>query len=180
MILSAVFLVLLFAHAQAEGLGLKGIGGRLSFVKPENVDGTIGFGAHADLGNIVQNVILFPSVEYWKKSEGSSDASASISAWQINADAKYMFPSESNLKFFAGGGLALIFNKGSVDVDIPDFLGGQDISGSSTSSDIGLNLLGGLDVPVSESLEVNAMAVFTVSDGSVFRITGGLTYRFPE
>lgn len=41
-------------NSQAQGLSLKGIGGRLSFVKPEDIDGTIGVGAHVNLGEIVK------------------------------------------------------------------------------------------------------------------------------
>jgi opacity protein-like surface antigen len=169
-------MLLLVVNVQAEGLDFRGIGGRLSLVKPENIDATIGLGVHADLGEIYPNIVFIPSIEYWKKGLGDSPgASSDVSAIQINADAKYMIPTEGNLDFFAGGGLAIVRNKVSTDIEsVP----GLDLSGSATNTDIGLNLLGGLDYPLSETLDLNALAVFTISDGSVFRITGGVMYKF--
>lgn len=166
--LMLLLLCLVFAfgagEALAQGLGFKGIGGRLSFVKPEDVDGTIGFGAHADLGEIIENLTLYPSLEYWSKGEGPAD----FSQFAVNADARYYFPSSNNLSFFAGGGIAFLFN--SVDVGPFD----------DSETDIGLDLLGGVDVPVSDNLVFTGSAKFVISDGNVFRITAGLTYLIGE
>ena len=47
---------------------------------------------------------------------------------------------------------------------------GNDLDLSGLGIKLGLNLLGGLDFPLSETLEVNGLAVFTVSSFSVFRL----------
>jgi hypothetical protein len=137
----------------AQKLGLYGVGGRLSFVDPENpVSSTIGFGGHVHLGEIIEHLALYPSLEYWSKSDFSS--------FSINGDMRYYFNILSNLKPFAGGGLAILFT---------DFRAGND-------TDIGLNFLGGVDFPVAEKLVVTAKIKFLISDIDVLKITGGVTY----
>ena len=162
----------------AEGPGLYGIGGRLSFTKPENIDATPGFGLHADLGTVLGKAVFFPSIEYWKKSEGGEGRDASVSGLQLNADAKYLFSGRGNLHFFAGGGLALIFNSVSIDYPGIPSLPGSSIERDETNTRLGLNLFGGVDLPVSSTLEISGMVEFNISDIDVFRLTGGLTYRF--
>lgn len=144
-----------------EGLNLNAIGGGLSFIKPENVSGTIGFAAHADLGEVIENLVVFPSLTYWSK--------GAFSEFGINADGRYYFPSEGDMAFFAGGGLGLLF--GSVDI-------GNNTSVSDT--DIGLNLFGGLDKPIGKKLDFTAEARIVFSGGTLFRIHAGLIYALGE
>lgn len=174
-ILIGVFTVALLCSLGAgtssaqEGLGFYGIGGRLSYVNPESLDGTIGFGVHADLGEVfVENLRIFPSIEYWSKSEGGGGFDVDFSQLAVNADARYYFPTSGNIAIFAGGGLVLAFN--SADVNTP--FGG----GDATSTDIGLDLLGGIDLPIQENLNFTAEAKFLASDLSVFKISAGVTY----
>lgn len=171
-ILIGVFTVALLCSLGAEtssaqeGLGFYGIGGRLSYVNPENLDGTIGFGVHADLGEVfVENLRIFPSIEYWSKSVSVLD----FSQLAINADARYYFPTSGNIAFFAGGGLVLAFN--SADIDLGPFG-----SGNASTTDVGLDLLGGIDLPIQENLNFTAEAKFLASDLSVFKISAGVTY----
>jgi len=159
---------LMTAAGMAQGIGFNGIGGKIGFAKPENIDGTLNFGAHANLGEIIENLVLYPSVDFWTKSEGALD----FSQFAINADARYYFPSGGNLSFFGGGGLGLFFN--SADVS---FLGQ---TASNTSTDLGLNLFGGFDLPVGDALSFTAEGRFVVSDGNVFKVTGGLTYAMGQ
>ena len=135
-------------QTMAQGLGFKGVGGRLSFVDPEAVSGTIGFGGHVDFGEIIKNLVLYPSFEYWSKS--------SFSVVSINGDIRYYFPTGGNVDFFAGGGLAILFG----DID----------------TNLGLDILGGADFPVSDNLVATAKIKFVISDVDALKITGGLTY----
>jgi hypothetical protein len=164
----AVFILVVLCvtgAAVAQGLGFYGIGGRLSYVNPENIGGTFGLGAHADFGEITQNLVLYPSLEYWGKSEGSFD----FSQVSINGDVRYYFPSASTTSFFAGGGLAILFSSTGVeDLD------------SASATDIGLDILGGVDVPINENLVFTGKAKFVISDGNVFKISAGLTYAFTK
>lgn len=147
-----------FHNSMAQGINLKGIGGRLSVVDPEGTGGTIGFGGHLHLGEVIPFLVLYPSLEYWSKS--------SISSFTINGDVRYYFPTPGNIDFFAGGGLAISF----ISID----LGNRD----ENDTDIGLNLLGGADFPVSENLVATAKLKYLVSDRNVLKITGGITYLF--
>jgi len=62
----AVWVILLFCSVVSQNawantdLGLKAIGGDVGFVDPDNVDGTIGFGAFANLGNLSPDLSLAP------------------------------------------------------------------------------------------------------------------------
>lgn len=150
-ILSVMF-VFSFNNVLAQGLGLQGLGGRLSFIDPENRGGTIGFGGHADLGEIIKNLVLYPSFEYWSKDRASS--------FSINGDLRYYFPTSGNIEFFAGGGLAISF------VD----------TGPSNETDLGLDILGGADFPVSDNLVATAKIKFLLSGEDVLKLTGGITY----
>lgn len=152
-----------------EGLGLYGIGGRLSYVSPDNLDGTIGLGIHADLGEVfVENLKIFPSIEYWSKSESGGGIDTDFSQLTVNADARYYFPASGSIAIFAGGGLVLAFYSTDVSSEFGEF--------DASSTDIGLDFLGGIDLPIQENLILTAEAKFLVSDQSVFRISAGLTF----
>ncbi|MCG8606746.1 porin family protein [bacterium] len=146
-----------FGTAFGQEIGFNGIGGRLSFVDPEDPLGaTVGFGAHVDLGEIVPKLRLYPSLEYWNKSN--------VSQFAINGDVRYYFPTQGQVDLFAGGGLSIMFNH----VDIGPF--------SNTDSAAGLDFLGGGDFKVAENFLGTVEVKFTVSDIHSFRITGGVTY----
>jgi opacity protein-like surface antigen len=155
--LSVMVILFVANQTMAQGLGFKGVGGRISFVDPEAVSGTIGFGGHVNLGEIIANLALYPSFEYWNKSN--------VSDFSINADVRYYIPTGGNIDFFAGGGLAIQF----VSVDLGPF-------GDASDTELGLDLIGGADFPVSDNLVATAKLKFLVSDLNVLKITGGLTY----
>ncbi|MFQ5639330.1 MAG: hypothetical protein ACE5IR_15205 [bacterium] len=152
--------LLISENSSAQNIGLQGAGGRVSFVDPEGGGGgAIGLGGHVHLGEIIPNLVLHPSLEYWSKS--------GVSAFTINADVRYYFPTEGNIDFFGGGGIALNFTS----VDLGQF-------GDANSTDLGLNILGGADFPVAENLVATAEIKFLLSDFHAIKITGGITYFF--
>ncbi|RMD65949.1 hypothetical protein D6833_02145 [Candidatus Parcubacteria bacterium] len=169
--LSLFVLISCASISHAQKLGLMGIGGRLSLVKAEDSKTSIGFGAHADLGEIVNRLHLYPSVEYFQnKAEvpgffGTAEAEASV--FSVNADVRYYFPTPGTAGFFAGGGIAL-HSTGSAKVQ------GQKVGDSQT--DFGVNLLGGVEFPLSGNLVLTGLAKFVLSDNNGFKVTGGLTY----
>ncbi len=163
------------AAQQAGGLGFYGVGGRLSFVKAENVSSTLGIGGHADLGEIVPNLVLYPSIAYWKRSEneaGGDRFRSSFSEFTINADVHYYFPSEGSFDFYAGGGLALVFWKSTARFPMGDF---GTVSSSVSDSDVGVNLLGGVETALSPTLTGFAQARYKIDGADTFKITVGLT-----
>jgi opacity protein-like surface antigen len=145
------------AHAASE-IGLKAIGVDLGYVSPDNVDGTLGFGAFADLGSLSPKVRLSTHLGYWSKSEGdpitSTEASIRDIAWMTRA--RYYFPISASSKFqpYAGGGLGFHFLKASVSVPDFDLGGGFVIPGyevSDSSTKLGLDLGGGFTTPLGQS-----------------------------
>ncbi len=176
-LLSLVLLILVvvcFSGAGfAQGIGFKGIGGRAGLAKPENVDATYNIAVHANLGEIIENLVIFPSLDYWGSSQKVLGVDVDFSQIAINADVRYYIPTSGNLAFFAGGGLGIFFSSGETASVF-----GQSASYSNT--DIGLNLGGGIDIPINDTLLFTADARFVLSDGNAFKVTGGVTYLLGE
>ena len=175
-ILALVLVALFSLNAQAQSsLGFNGIGGSISMVKPDDSDTSIGFGAHVDFGQITTGLHLYPSIEYFnnKVTEDTifGEVEAEASVLSLNGDVRYYFPTQGKVGFFAGGGLA-IHMTGDTEVD------GQEVAEGQT--DVGLNLLGGLELPVSERLSFSGLAKYIVSDNNGFKITAGLTYAMVQ
>ncbi|MFQ5603199.1 MAG: hypothetical protein ACE5HS_08015 [bacterium] len=148
-----IILAFAFNNSEAQSIGLTGVGGRLGFVDASRTNGTIILGVHAELGEIIENLALVPSIDYFSKH--------SVSYLSFNGNVRYYFPSSSHIDFFGGGGLALL------RVDLPAGLG------SDTS--LGLNLLGGADFPVSDNLIATAQLIYN-TEGDQIKILGGITY----
>ncbi len=145
---------------QAQDFGFKGIGGKLGFVDPEVLSATIGFGAHADLGTVAKSIKIVPSLEYWSKNN--------FSQFSIHADGRYYFPTSGTISPFAGGGLGLFIT--SIDFD------SEFITGTS-STDLGLDLLGGVDIPAGPQLTFTAELKYSLTELHSLRITGGIMYN---
>ncbi|MFQ5706230.1 MAG: hypothetical protein ACE5HO_02210 [bacterium] len=142
-----------FSNSMAQGVGFKGIGVRLGLVEPEGPNNTTVFvGGHADFGEIIPNLNLYPSLEFSRKN--------SFTIVAINTDVRYYLPVVSIVKPFAGGGLAILATSGD--------------------SDVGLDLLGGVDFPVALNITAFTKLKFTISDNNIFRLTGGITFNLFE
>lgn len=159
-----------FASAQ---VGFNGVGGHLGYVSPEDIDGTIGFGAHADLGTLMPELGLFAYVDYWGKSEDHQGFKASFSVIDIAAIVKYHF-SEGDLKPYAGGGLGLNIATAKVEWD-DEFWG--DGSESESETDISIHLLGGVAKQLSPNLDGFAEVKYSLSDIDWLSIQVGVTYK---
>jgi len=152
------------------GIGIQGIGGQVSFVKPEDIDGTFGLGMHADLGEIGGGVGLFPSVTFWRKSWEESlfgeKWDTTFTEIATNADARYYFLGydTGTMRPFVGGGLALIYSSVSCD----DF--------DDSDMDVGINILGGADFDISDSMIGFFEARYKIDGADVLKLTGGVTF----
>ncbi|RMD88731.1 MAG: hypothetical protein D6813_11655 [Calditrichaeota bacterium] len=155
--IGVLFLLTTMIPAFSQGLHFQGIGGSLSIVDPEGVSGTIGIGAHVDLGEITHNLVLYPGIDYWNHDN--------VSSFTLNGDVRYYFSPSPNFDLFLGGGLALSFL--SFDLGpARDF----------NDTEVGLNILGGVDVPVSTNLTFTGGINFLISDPDAVKIIAGLTY----
>jgi opacity protein-like surface antigen len=160
------------ARADAD-FGLKGVGGEAGFVSPENVNGTFGFGAFADLGTIAPRVQMSTHLDYWSHSEGLSGvADASVRDITLSVRSAYMFPvSSPTVQPYAGGGLGM--HLVNAKVEIPGLPTMED-----SSTKLGVDLLGGLSMPMNPSTNFMVEGVYgIVSDVSQFSLKAGVEFK---
>ncbi len=158
-------------------LGFFGLGARVGFVKPEDIDGTFGLGLQVKLGTIIPALALEVFADYWSKSYDVGVGDASLSDIGIGAMVKYYFETKSNVKPYVGGGLGMQFISSKVDMPaIPPFYSGGEVS--TSQSDIGIHLAGGMELPLADKLDGVAEFKYVLSDGNYLGIFGGIIYKF--
>lgn len=163
------------AMAQSS-IGFRAIGASAAFVSPEDVDGTLGFGVFADLGQITPQIKLEPAIEFWSKSEEAFGTEASIRDIAVGARAKYFF-SVTNPKLhpFAGAGAGLHFLKAETTVSIPGF---ATVSGEASDTKFGLDLGGGMETAIGPKNDLRFEAWYgVVSDMSQFALRIGVSHK---
>ncbi|MDQ7064102.1 MAG: outer membrane beta-barrel protein [candidate division KSB1 bacterium] len=137
------------AHAQG-GIGFYGVGGRLFYVNPEDVDGTIGFGAFANLGQIGENMNLEAALDYWSKSAKEGGVGASFSDIAIMGVVKYMLgAADAQMRPYVLAGAGLHFLKVEVDLG---FLG----SASDSDTKLGIDAGAGVLYMMNEKMDIIA------------------------
>lgn len=137
-----------------SAFGLTGFGGKLGYMAPENLDGTLTVGGHLEFEQLGSRVHLVPALMYWK-SNNLSDLSA-------NADLYYHFSPEGVLTPYVGAGLGL------------NFFSSEGSNNSSTK--LGANLFGGVRIP-SPNLHYFLEGRYTASDLSQFALLAGITFH---
>ena len=162
-ILMLVLLVFTFSDSSAQ-IGFKGVGGRLGFVTADASQSGIIFGGHVNLGEIIPGLALVPSVDYW---------SDDLDFLSINGNVRYYFPSGGNIDLFAVGGL------GFVRISVPEVSTPFGTVGGGSATEIGLNLGGGAEIPLSDNLKGVGMLIFN-TEGSQIKIMGGVTYMLGQ
>jgi len=183
-----VWTVLLFCSAIAQNawartdLGWRSVGVDAGYVDPDNVPGTVGFGAFANLGNLSPDVRLEPHLGYWSKSQDMDGDKASISDIALSARALYMFHGTSpKFRPYAGGGLGLHMVHAKVDIAAQDLGGGVIIpamSASDTQTKLGLDLVGGFQTPLSQKNDFKFDLGYTaVSDVAQFSMKAGISFN---
>jgi hypothetical protein len=123
---SLILAVALLAMPQAaHAFGYSGVGGKLGYSGPEDLDGTASLGLHAELAHRTAPVLLVPNMMYWKV-DGVRDLNP-------NLDLVYSFDRADQVRSYLGGGLGINFFRN----DRTD----------RSDSDLGLNFVGGLRFP---------------------------------
>lgn len=114
-------------------------------------------GGQVDLGRLATNVRLQPFV-----TAGVGDDAVTV---LLAAEAHYLFPVAAGSRFepYAGGGVGLHH----INWD-----------GGSDDTEVALLLAGGVDVPVQRWWGWFAEGRFVVADDVVFRLEGGLNWRY--
>ncbi|MFP4227986.1 MAG: hypothetical protein ACLFTE_04065 [Salinivenus sp.] len=159
--LSAVFFLVLMLPTNAEAQTEVAVGPRIG-IDVGDVE-EVFIGADARITSPSLPVVVNPTFDYYFTPDG-------FTFWGLSGNALYPFGID-NQQFtpYAGGGLG-IYSR-SVDAQF----------GSASSTDLGLNLLFGIQFPL-ESVRPFAEAQFTpvFADGSynLFSIKGGLLFSF--
>ncbi len=171
------FVLSLTLPASASDMGLKRINGQVGFLFPSSpgIDYGVGFllGAGADIGEITDDLHLVPSLSYWILSadpEGGAVSGLDVSAsnFQIAVDVQYYLKDVKGLYF--GGGLSLNFNSISIDYN------GTEL-GSGSGTDVGLDLLGGYEMPINKKTTGFAHLKYNIiSDLNTFAIVFGVWF----
>lgn len=162
-------------------IGLNRLGVEAGLVDPDGAGGTLGFGAMADLGALAPKWSLSTYVDYWSKSEEDFGAEASISDLAISGRVKYLFPvSSPNVQPYLGGGLGLHFYHSEVTMPDMDLGGGFIVPGfsvSESSTELGLDLGGGLSTPVGATTSLFGEFWYTLSDIDQISMKAGVSFQ---
>jgi hypothetical protein len=141
-----------------DNLGLRAIGAEILWVDASQTDGTVGFGARADLGYLGPHVRIVPRVAYWSADVNDSEVrkleeqlqetcsepceiqlgSLKRSAFILGADAQWTLL-QSSLRPYVGAGLDIYFLDDSGDAIRGTFLDNTVIT-AGISGLVGLEL----------------------------------------
>jgi len=161
-------------YAQMQ-LGFNGVGGRLFFVKPSDVDGTIGLSGIADLGTLAPNMRLQGAIDFWSKSAKENGIGASFRDIALCAAVQYMLGQATGvMQPYLTGGLGIHFLTADVDLG---YLG----SASDTSTKIGIDAGGGVMYQAAPNIDVVAEAKYRiVSDINQFAVFVGALFHLTK
>jgi hypothetical protein len=185
-----------------ENLEFRGISIDLGWVTPSRVTNTLQLGLRADLGYLGPNVRIVPSLSFWSSELRTTELArlaeqiqsiclrqhgagqcppldlgeVRMSNLSLGLDAVYEFP-DTPLLFVpylgAGGSLHFLNSRG-------DLINDTFVEDALDSLAPGLNVIGGIRIPLTEGLEALAEARYML--GSEIRygtLTAGATWLFP-
>jgi len=181
LIVLVVSMMATMAFAQAD-IGLKAVGGKVSFVMPEDpIESTIGLGVAADLGTITDAIHLAAFVEYWGKSyDVGSYGETSFSEITIGATAKYYFEMDSQFKPYAGAGLGFIIGSSSWEYTGPSSPYITETKTSDSDTDIGFHFVGGADYELSDTMTGFAEVKYAMNGIDTFIISAGVLFKLGQ
>lgn len=164
------------AMAQSD-LGLKRIGASIGLVDPEALGTTFGIGVFADHGTLTPNINLESRIDYWGQSESFFGTETSFRDIALGVRGKYNFEtSNPKLRPFLGAGLGLHLLK--AEVTIPPQFGFPGSTVEASSTEVGVDLGGGISTPLSPKTDLLGETWFGIVDGAnSFSLRAGLSYK---
>jgi hypothetical protein len=206
--LTALGWLALGAPARASGQGLagygyqnlqfRGLGVQVGWVVPTELETTISYGLHADMGFVGPNVRVIPSMRFWSSTlrQGQLDrlseqivqlcekqatecpalnlGEVQRSDLELSTEAHYMFPIRP-ISLYAGGGLSLHLFNGRGELIDDTFV--EDLLDTVAP---GFNLLAGIAIPIGKiRIFGEARAVLT-SDIQYGNVAAGATWLLPS
>jgi opacity protein-like surface antigen len=155
-----------------SSLGMRSAGFDVGYVDPENVSGTLGFGAFANMGNISPDIRLQPHLGYWSKSEEAFGSKATISDISFSTRGLYMFHTTSpKFQPYAGAGLGMHFVHAKVSTTAPA------MEASDNSTKLGLDMGGGFTTPLGQKTDFTLDLWYTaLSDVGHMSLKAGVSF----
>lgn len=155
----------------SSGIGLKGIGVRLGLADPEDASSALLYGVHIDAGELVNNVHLIPSVEYWNVGNDVGPYNTDFSDLAIRLSVNFDFPlQDQRMVPYLGGGIGM--HRFSFDTNVPNV-------DNDSDTKFGLDVQGGARNQFTPNLSLfGELGYSFVSDANTLRLLGGLTYHF--
>ena len=182
-----------------ENLAFRGLGFEVGGVIPTELERTVSYGLHADMGFVGPSVRIVPSMRYWSSSlqeahlERLSEQIVQLCEKQaatcpaldlgevertdleLSTEAHYIVPLASALGVYAGGGLSLHLLNGRGELIDDTFV--EDLLDTVAP---GFNLLAGIEVPLGKlRLYGEARGVLT-SDIQYGNASFGITFSLPS
>ena len=154
--LAAATLAMALMAVPVHAYEVSGMGGKLGYASPENLDGTASLGVHAELEKPNTHVHLLPNLMYWKVDRVRDVAP--------NMDVYYHFNPEGRVTPYLGGGLGVNFVHNS-RVD-------------RGSTDLGVNVMGGVRFPAATN-HYFLEGRYTASDINQVSVLTGITFHTP-
>jgi hypothetical protein len=152
--IAALLILLGMALPRTAGaFDFAGAGGKLGYANSEDLDGTAALSVHAEFAESGTRLHLLPNMTYWKV-DGVRDLSP-------NLDLYYHFNPEGRVTPYLGGGLGLNFV--------------HNVRREEGSTDLGMNLVGGLRFPGTATHYFLEGRV-TASSVSQAMVMGGVTF----
>ncbi len=173
---------LLFAAAATDthagaNIGLRGAGGRLSFVNPNDIDGTIGLDFIADFGTLRPQLAVETTLDFWSSEEDRPfQTQTDVRDIAFGTRLKYTFNvTDHRVRPYVAGGLALHF----VRFERPILVGGLLVRRDDSETNLGLDLAGGVGYKTSPTIFIVGELRFRlVDDVQQVMLAGGVVYWF--
>lgn len=180
-LLAVAVAVMTVSAVSSAQLAFRGIGGGVGYASfsfnagtsSESMSGFL-IAAHADLGEFTKDFSLVPDITYASTSKDIGGGTWKLSDFAINVNAHYNIAVEGAWKPYVGAGLGYNSFSTTTEITLP-FYGTY--SASASASRIGINLLAGVNYPLSDMLTLVVEPRYSiVSDFGNFQVKVGVTY----
>ena len=166
-VLAAVLLLLLAPTASAQF----GFGAQANYA--DDFDFGIGGRVLYDTTPFLESTRAVASFDLYFPDEGGD--AVDVSFWEINVNGHYFFPIENSpVRVYAGAGLH--FASVSIETEAVTVGGIVFDGGDADDSEVGLNILGGVEFPIEAAITPFAELKIELGGAEQFVITGGVNF----
>jgi outer membrane protein X len=139
-------------------------------------DGLTNFGIGAKFQyNVIDPLRLEGSFTYFLPKEYGL-GTAKLNMWDVSINAQWLFSVADKISLYPLAGLGILGTKAKVDLDMGEY---GNYGASASATNFGLNIGGGVDFRVTESLLLNLEAKYRIGgDWSRFIASAGVAFQF--